>query len=192
MVFLFDMGEVIIKGVRTLPQIAERYGLEYKEFRADYGLFDKPLMEGFMNPDDYYRHIENKYNIKVDEDLFLTTFNTTDNLPVLSLVDRLRARGHRAVVASNTFAPHWNKMINRPDSPLKHFDALYASHLIARAKPDVAFFLYILEREGVEASDAIFIDDREENIRAAESIGIRSYKYLGDDEELLRFMEEYL
>ena len=34
--YIFDMGEVLLLGVKTLKRISEEYGLDYKDFRADY------------------------------------------------------------------------------------------------------------------------------------------------------------
>lgn len=192
MLFMFDMGEVIIKGVRTLDKIAKRYNLDYDELRRDYGYYDSPLTEGFMDPDDYYRHMEIKYGIKIDDDIFKTYFTPTLNLYMIDKVDRLREKGHRAVIASNTFRPHWDYIGAIENSPLEHFDALYASHIIHRAKPDSSFYTYILKEESYAAKDAVFIDDRDENIEGARRLGIRCYNYLGDDENADSFFAQWL
>ncbi len=192
MLFLFDMGEVIIKNVRTLDKISAMYGLDYTELRADYGFYVRPLMEGFMDPDDYYRHMEIKYGVKVDGDIFKTAFTPVVNDFMISISDRLRENGHRTAVASNTFRPHWEYILAMPESPASHFDALYASHLIYRAKPDSAFYEYIMDKEGYKAEDTVFTDDRKENIEAAEKLGIRAYNYLGDDQDALSFFRRYI
>lgn len=192
MLFLFDMGEVIIKNVRTLNKISAMYGLDYAELRADYGFYDRPLMEGFMDPDDYYRHMEIKYGVRIREDIFKTAFTPAVNDFMISISDKLRESGHRTAVASNTFRPHWEYILAMKERPASHFDSLYASHLIGRAKPDAAFYEYIMDKEGYKAEDTVFIDDRMENIEAAERLGIRAYNYLGDDEEALSFFRRYI
>ena len=40
-------------------------------------------------------------------------------------------------------------------------------------KPDPAIYRTLLERYGVAAEDAVFIDDRAENVQAAEMLGFR-------------------
>ncbi len=192
MLFLFDMGEVVIKNVRTLDKIAARYGLDYKELRGDYGLYDRALMEGFMEPEDYYRHMEIRYGIDIREDLFRTAFTPVLNEFMIGIADKLRASGHRTAVASNTFRPHWDYILSMEDSPASHFDALYASHLIQRAKPECYFFEYIMQEEGFSAGETAFIDDRIDNIEAAESLGITVYNYLGDDDDAAAFFCRYI
>ena len=54
------------------------------------------------------------------------------------------------------------------------FNQTYASNKIGVAKPDKRFFELILEAEETEPKDAFFTDDKEENVRAAASIGINA------------------
>ena len=42
------------------------------------------------------------------------------------------------------------------------------------SKPDPDFWRIILTAEGVDAKDAVFTDDRQENVDAAAALGIRS------------------
>ena len=186
--FIFDMGEVILLGVRTLKDMAEYVGTDYHDLRKDYGYYDRALMDGYMSAEDYYHHLEDKYQCKVEEDIFVKFFHPKVNMKMLGIVDSLRAKGHRCVIGSNTFRPHWNHIKVYPEKPLEHFDALYASHLMHISKPVPAFWRIIMEAEGVKADDSFFIDDRLDNIEAAESLGIRCFRYQRNDEELEAFL----
>ena len=53
------------------------------------------------------------------------------------------------------------------------FKTLYYSHEMGMRKPDPASFTYILEKEGLMASETLFIDDNEPNIIAAASVGLQ-------------------
>jgi HAD superfamily hydrolase (TIGR01509 family) len=46
-------------------------------------------------------------------------------------------------------------------------------------KPDPAFWRHILEKENVRPTDAFFIDDLAENIRAAEKLGLAAHLFTG-------------
>ena len=190
--FIFDMGEVLILNVKNLQAIANRFGLDYKSFRAFYGIYDKDLMEGKMDGMEFLRVFEKEYNVKVDENLFITDFHPFPNYFVMGVIDELRKNGHRCVLGSNTFAPHISVVRNMEDKPLSHLDHLYLSHEMGIAKPDVEFFDYILREEGVRPEDTVFVDDRIDNINAASSIGIKTLLYNDNNrKEAEEFFEPY-
>ena len=111
--YIFDMGEVLLLGVNTLRDIASAYGLDYKEFRVDYALYDKPLMEGYLHPRSYLEHLETKFDLSFDSDPFQVYFTPKLNERVMGFVRTLRERGDRVVVGSNTFSPHWEIVFSR-------------------------------------------------------------------------------
>lgn len=190
--FIFDMGEVLLLDVRTLPKIAERLSLNYSDLHSDWKYYDVPLMDGFMKPDDYYRHLELAFDLpRIEEDLFNKYFDPHPNTFMLEEIEKLKAKGHRVVVGSNTFAPHWEgHILAYPWLDL--FDSLYASHLIHIAKPFPAFWRYIMKKEGFSPEDTVFIDDRAENIDAARSLGVEAFQYLRNNNEIASFFSHYL
>ena len=192
--FIFDMGEVILLDIRTIRQISDYIGADFESVRDDYLMYDMALMDGYMSPEDYYRHLEDKYQVEIDEDLFSIFFHPTANSWMLSQVDALRERGHRCVIGSNTFKPHWDIISALPDRIFDHFDALYASHIMHMSKPEPSFWRIICSQEGFAYADTIFIDDLQRNIDAAASLGIRTLHYAGDgrNERAEAFFGEYL
>lgn len=181
--FIFDMGDVILLDVRTLMKISEYTGASYRSIREDYGYYDRALMDGYMDASDYYRHLEDKYSVRIESDLFSDFFTPHVNEHLIDIVDRLRSAGHRCVIGSNTFAPHWRLALAFPGRPLDHFDALYASHLMHMSKPEPAFWRMISEKEGIGYRDMLFIDDRAENTEAAAQLGIDVLLYAGEDRD---------
>ena len=179
--FIFDMGNVFLTGIAIIRNMAESIGIPEEALRSDYAEHEHALMDGSMLPEEYYRHLEDKFGVKVEGNPFLEFFRPSSDENVLSVCDDLRSRGFRCAVGSNTFAPHWEYVKEMPSDPLSHFDSLYASHLIHLAKPDPAFWMHICMNEGISPSDTVFIDDLEENCMAAESAGLVSFIYAGDD-----------
>ena len=51
------------------------------------------------------------------------------------------------------------------------------------SKPEPAFWRMICGAEGFSYADTLFIDDRNENIEAAASLGIDTLLYYGDDRD---------
>lgn len=191
--FIFDMGEVLILNVKNLQAIAERFSLDYKPFRAFYGLYDKDLMEGKMESMDFFGIMEKKYNIKINENLFIRDFHPLPNPYMMETIDKLREKGYRCVLGSNTFEPHMTVVEKMKEKPLSHLDHLYLSYKMGVAKPSPDFFLHILEKEKVSPEDTVFIDDRAYNTDVASSLGIKTLLYNNENkEENEEFFKEYL
>jgi epoxide hydrolase-like predicted phosphatase len=53
------------------------------------------------------------------------------------------------------------------------FDKIYYSHEIGVRKPDSESFLYVLEKNNLNASKTLFIDDSEQNIVGAKAVGLQ-------------------
>ena len=90
---------------------------------------------------------------------------------------RLRERGYRVVMLSNTNDGHWGEIEDRFQAtmgePLSNcFDALYLSYRMHRRKPEPEIFQELLAAENVEAADCMFFDDSAENCEVARSLGI--------------------
>lgn len=57
-------------------------------------------------------------------------------------------------------------------------DVIFNTAEIGIAKPDPAVFHHVLGELGVEAGDALFIDDLAENVAGAASVGITAHQHL--------------
>jgi putative hydrolase of the HAD superfamily len=75
---------------------------------------------------------------------------------------------------------------------LKNFDHETFSAEVRLAKPDAAIYHHSLKGLGVQASDALFVDDRATNVEGAQAIGLRAIRFqsvaqLTDDLKKLDF-----
>jgi putative hydrolase of the HAD superfamily len=67
---------------------------------------------------------------------------------------------------------------------------LYTTSRYGARKPDPVVFERVLEHYGASAADTFFVDDLPENVAAAASLGITTYRY-GTAEGLLAAIEEF-
>lgn len=184
MLYAFDMGNVVIKGIDVLDKTEKLLGIDAEEFLLDYRHYDFVLMDGTLSCDDYYRHLEKVFQVKVPGKPFSDFFNPHFNEPMVEIIKKLKAEGNRIICASNTFEPHWS--IIREKGLDKYFDKCYLSHEMGLTKPSKAFFNSILKQENVEPSQVFFTDDYKENIDAASAMGINTFWYVKgyDDSKL--------
>jgi putative hydrolase of the HAD superfamily len=70
----------------------------------------------------------------------------------------------------------------REDRPLEAwFDTVVVSCEVGVAKPDPAIYRLCLSRIGTPPHDALFVDDRPENLEAAARLGIQTFHFFGDE-----------
>lgn len=95
---------------------------------------------------------------------------------LLDWVDRLRANGIKAGVISNMFIG-LAQQIRKAAPWLHRFDDYTFSAEIRVTKPAPAIYRHSLQQLGVNASEALFLDDRETNIKGAQAIGMEGLLY---------------
>lgn len=57
------------------------------------------------------------------------------------------------------------------------FEGVVISSRIERVKPEIAIYDYLLSEYELSAADTVFIDDMQENLSAAASVGIRTIRF---------------
>jgi putative hydrolase of the HAD superfamily len=91
-----------------------------------------------------------------------------------------RAAGGRTAFLSNGVPEIVGHL--RQARALDHaFDAVVVSCEVDCLKPDPRIYRLCLERLGVRAEEALFADDRLENVESAARLGLRTLHFAGDD-----------
>ena len=178
--FIFDLGNVVLNNISFLTNTAKLIGVDPNKFKTDYQTFDIPLMISSITFYEYWQHVEKKFNIKIQGNPFEKTFHPVLNPIAIKLVNQLHEADKTVVLGSNTFAPHYNYVMQMGWN--KYFDHFYASHLMKIAKPSLSFYNYILRAENTSANNTFFIDDLEENIKGAKVANIDGFCYTNDQE----------
>lgn len=97
----------------------------------------------------------------------------------LALLKKLKGK-FKILMLSNTNVLSFNytvdTMFQANGNKLEdYFDKCYLSYELHKAKPSSEIFEYLLQDAGVKAENCLFIDDGESNIKAAESLGFKTY-----------------
>ena len=92
---------------------------------------------------------------------------------MLEFNKKLRARGIKTAILSNILI--FQAEVIREKEGYKDFDAVILSYEEGLIKPeDLDFYHLAPKRLGVKPEECIFIDDKEENLPPAQSIGIKT------------------
>jgi putative hydrolase of the HAD superfamily len=100
----------------------------------------------------------------------------TPNQGVIDYMRELRARGYRLAICTNNvreWEARWRAML--PVDEI--FDVVVDSAFVGARKPDPRIYEITLERLGVAAGAALFIDDVEVNCAGARELGIRAIRF---------------
>ena len=179
MLYIFDMGGVVTNDANPRPRICSVLGLseaDYLRYCGRGGRKEDDLLllagDGKIGAKEFWKEFSRRSGLDIKTDWLHWLFHPVIDEEVRSLIQELRAGGNRVVCGTNTIESHYQNHIEHGDYAL--FDQTYASCLMGVSKPDPDFWRIILTAEGVEAKDAVFTDDRQENVDAAASLGIRS------------------
>ncbi|KAL9017079.1 MAG: hypothetical protein Q9185_005590 [Variospora sp. 1 TL-2023] len=97
------------------------------------------------------------------------------SIPLVQTIQHLKAEQPdlKIYIMSNISREHF-KMVQRLDLPWSLFDKAFASGAEGMRKPELCFFQHVIKESGVLPSEMIMIDDTEENICAARSLGMHA------------------
>lgn len=130
--------------------------------------FDK----GEISPEEFYRQVIDKLKARIDYDNFYSIYNDvfSINPPVLQIMKRLK-KNYKIVLLSNTDIMRYG-FIRKKFPEIMIFDEYILSFEVGFMKPQPQIYREALKQAGAEAKECVFIDDREENIKAAVKLGM--------------------
>ena len=101
----------------------------------------------------------------------------------IEVVKSIRRQGLTVCLASNQDSYRGSYMSE--DLGFRElFDREYYSFAVDLAKPDKAYYTHILNDLDIKPAEAVFIDDKPENVEAAQSVGIQAAVYNLADESM--------
>jgi putative hydrolase of the HAD superfamily len=98
----------------------------------------------------------------------------------LALADELAARGFSLGLVSNTNAVHWRVLCGLVPG-LAAFPHRFLSFELGTKKPEPAFYDVVRRGIAVPSGEALFVDDRTENVAGAVAAGFRGHLFSGEE-----------
>jgi FMN phosphatase YigB (HAD superfamily) len=187
---IFDIGRVIVRldpkrafapiaaALRDGANSAQRLSADHvwKLICADEHWQD--WQEGRLSPAKWHRHLMQRLNLSLTYGEFRAGWNRVLD-PQLILPEELFVRlGTRCRLAllSNTDPIH-SECLEQRFSFGRHFPVRIYSCRVGATKPSPDIYRAALESLGVEASDAVYIDDIQEFVEAARRIGLDAIQF---------------
>jgi HAD superfamily hydrolase (TIGR01549 family) len=184
---IFDLGGVVLNldYSRTISAFQQ---LGINEFESSYsqlvqtGLFDD-YERGEMTSEDFRDGIRKAFRVDVSDAQIDEAWNAMLlNLPKerLELLRKL-AETKRIVLLSNTNEIHIRKfnqalkLEHGLNDLSSYFQKLYYSYEVGMRKPEEQIFQHVLEEQGFDPTETLFIDDSPQHIEGARTVGLNTY-----------------
>jgi len=187
---VFDMGHVLIdfEWVAVCGQFAAAAGVSLDEFQV--ALAHVATM-GYETGRVDTRGFLSRLNELLGTAMGITEFTRMwnhefrENIEMANLLARLKG-DYPLYLLSNTNENHY-RFIQESFDVERHFDELILSYLVECAKPDPAIYEHVMERSGLSPSECLFVDDLEDNVRAARSLGMHAILFRGHGDLIEQF-----
>ena len=115
------------------------------------------------------------------EDFIRRSLQAIHPLPgMISLIEELKQSGYQTALLSNT-TPFQAEMIGKLGY-YHLFQPVLLSYQIGHSKPNKTAYEILLKTLNKPARDCLFIDDKEENVEGARSLGIDSILFISADQ----------
>lgn len=193
---IFDYGGILgqKQDPRCVEELCSLTGLKKDEFEVNYRL-ERPAYDGGESDGrEYWSSLLTRMGVAPEEQLLEKLIRcdylswTRDRVETIDLARRLKDSGYKVAILSN-MPLDIGGYIKADKGWLEHFSPVIFSSEIKMSKPDDDIYLHCLEKLGVKAEEALFIDDTYENIAAAERLGIKSYWFKEEDFSLEKLEE---
>ena len=186
---IFDFGDVFL----TLNKAATDNHLK----RFAITDLDQELLEinrsyekGMISSKSFINHYTNRFPV-LTEHSFIEAWNSIlvefpDHR--LEFLKKIKAsQKFKLILLSNTNELHidWVKRnISFYEEFKSNFDQFYLSHEIHYRKPDQDIFKFVLNENKLNPNETLFIDDTQEHIQSAKSLGIHTWHLKAGTEDI--------
>jgi glucose-1-phosphatase len=183
---IFDLGGVLLNinirlTIEALKNLGWSNAYDEEEFKKHKEIFFN-LEKGLTSPlmfRDRIRQLAGHRNSDKEIDAAWSAMILDIPPDRVKYLENLRKQ-YRIFLLSNTNEIHKTKFHREFEQNYGYsfydlFERNHYSHEMAKRKPDPAIFLQVLEENHLVASESLFVDDMEENVKSAESVGMQGF-----------------
>ncbi len=130
--------------------------------------------QGGIDSEDFYQAVRRAYNLPISQEIFYKIWNSGIEFIESSedLLKRIKANGHKLVVLSDINPEHIIHIATN-SRILSYFNSRVLSYETGFVKPSYLSYLEALRLSGASYNEVLYVDNVEENIKAAKKSGIR-------------------
>lgn len=191
--FIFDYGGVLVHNQteQDRRRMAKLAGMPLEEFSENYWSKREDYDRGIVSNVEYWTSVAATVDVTLSEKQIedLTEYDTVSwmryDQPMWDWIDELKRAGKRVAMLSNMPLDLGEALKHRSDK-LDRFDHVTLSCELRSIKPEPEIYEECLAALDTVPARTVFLDDRIENVRGAELLGIRGVHFTSRDEILLQ------
>ncbi|HMD87692.1 MAG TPA: HAD family phosphatase [Anaerolineaceae bacterium] len=194
---IWDMGGVILRTMDPSPrtELAKHFGLTRKELENVAFLGDDSRIAelGQITREEHWSRVASQFGMSPqDGHIFEDQFWAGDRVDkdLITFISALRSK-YKTGLLSNAWSDMRELLNGYMPGCLDVFDASVFSYEVGLVKPDERIFQLILDKLGVQPSQAVFIDDFEINIAGAQAAGLNAIQFKTLEQVKMVLAEQY-
>jgi epoxide hydrolase-like predicted phosphatase len=187
---IFDWGGVLIDNPRPglLQYCCDAFGVPLEDYTPIHDSFLDEFHKGMISEERFWRQMADKLGKPMPKVRWYEAFRSAyvPKQEMFRLVWSLHDKDYKTALLSNTELPAVDFF---HEQGYDMFDVLVFSCLEGLMKPDRRIYEITLEKLGSKAGQAVFIDDRQDYIRGAQEVGLKTILFKSFDQvkdELVR------
>jgi len=184
---IFDNNGVLTKTEGDgINKMAELFGVSHDEYNEVWKEYAKPLDDGGLTSEEFLMKVINYFGKEVEIDslreIYYDCYDRDDEMH--ETVKNLRDKFEVALLSNfgdsfDKFEEKW-----RTHETIKP-ENMFVSVKLGMRKPHRDIYEHALSKLGLEPHEAVFIDDRLENIEAAKDLGMHGIHFSNRDQFLV-------
>ncbi|MBI3963511.1 MAG: HAD-IA family hydrolase [Candidatus Kerfeldbacteria bacterium] len=181
---LLDINGVLVQSPKLSTRFRETYGVPEAEFlpvlRSIMALVRQP---GGRDSYQYWKPYLKRWKVDLDRTAFYAFCFESDRVDeeVVAVLREIQREGVRIYGVSNSY-PERSRYYHAHFPVIGELtDKLYYSWQTGYVKPDPAVYRNVLGDRKLAAKDVVAVDDQEQNVAAAQSVGITAFLYETSD-----------
>ncbi len=181
--FLFDLGNVLVRfdHMAAARKITDGTGASPEKLFEMF--FESPLVvehdTGRISTQRFYKEVSRHIGMRISYERFLEVWNDifVEDKEMTGLVGGLLER-YPCFLISNTNRPHF-EYLRRTVPVLDRLNGWVLSYEVGHLKPNPAIYHRALELAHLPPSEIFYVDDRDDLIQAAHSMGFQTHRFGG-------------
>ncbi|MDR1244770.1 MAG: HAD family phosphatase [Endomicrobium sp.] len=196
-IIVFDLGNVIFKFdlmkfiKMYIQRIPDHKITDFNELIPTYSEFAYSYEKGNISSFDFYDILAKRTQYLGTYNEFVFQWNNIfEPMPETIELIAVLASKYKLAILSNTNELHFDYLKNRYPEVFALFNDFFLSYKMRLRKPEDEIYRQVIHRYNVLPSEIFFIDDMEENIKAAKKNGINAWLFTKTYELTKKLKEE--